>query len=146
MSPCLPSRLNRRCLGDHVRHMLVLHDYLTTKKVGLNKEEWVGGGYWWEEGRESGERNVLRENSSEGCRDKGAKEKHLNLGCIYITGEVEQSQGATTSKWRRVIVAVCHYTSVPLLHSSGIYASSYMSILPSHSCHPLMIVLHTCCL
>lgn len=34
----------------------------------------------------------------EGGRDKGGEEKHLNLGCIYITAEVEKSQGATTSK------------------------------------------------
>lgn len=37
ISPCLPSHLNHRCLGDHVRQ---IRDYLTTKKkVGFNKDE-----------------------------------------------------------------------------------------------------------
>lgn len=95
ISPCLPFRLNRRCLGDHVRHMLVLRDYLTTKKVGLNKEEWFGGRFLMRRKRTKWKkRNVLSVNNSAGRRDKGGEEKHLNLGCIYIAAEVEQSQRA----------------------------------------------------
>lgn len=126
--PRLPSRLNHRCLDDHVRHMLVLHDYLTTKKkVGLNKEEWVGGSFDGKESRQSGERHALAENSSVWCEDKGGEEKHLNLGCIYIPAEVSRA-GSNHIKMDDGSGSLSQYAPVSLLHSSCVL--SFIAYIP----------------